>query len=79
MRCANGVQRGARTAALPKEALRGVQTETATRVTEEESRPGTPPMTGEEGMVNGIAETTEREVGVRNRSQNSNSDSQIVP
>lgn len=64
VRCVNGVRRGARTVALLKEALRGVQIETATRATEEESRPGTPPMTGEEGTVNGIAETTEREVGV---------------
>lgn len=50
--------------ALLKEALRGGQTETAMRVTEEESQPGTPLTTGEEGTLNGIAETTEREVGV---------------
>ncbi len=34
------------------------------RVTGEESRPETPPTTGEEGMESGIAETTAREVGV---------------
>ena len=58
-----GAWRGAPIAALPKEARRGAQTEIAMMV-REESRPGTPPMTGEEGTESGIAETTEREVWV---------------
>lgn len=61
-RCVSAALRGAQIAVLPKEALRGVQIEIATRVTGEESRPETPHTTGEEGTV--IAETTEREVGL---------------
>lgn len=59
----NEAWRGAPIAAQTKEALRGVQTEIAMRVTEE-SRPETPPMTGGAAMGSGIAETTEREVGL---------------
>lgn len=50
---------------LLNEAQRGAQTEIVMRVIEEESRPGTLPTTGEEGMQSEIAETTEREVRVR--------------
>lgn len=59
MRCVNGVWKGAQIEALQTEAPTGFQTEIATSVKEEESRPETPPMTGEEGMESGIAETTE--------------------
>lgn len=58
----NAARRGAQTAALPKEAPRGARTETATRVTGEESQPVIPPTTGEEATESGIAGTTEREV-----------------
>lgn len=49
-------------AVLQKEAQRGVQTGTVMRATGEENPPGTPPMTGEEVMVNETVETTETEV-----------------
>ena len=63
--CVSGALRGAPIAVPLREAQRGVWTGTATRLKGEESRPETPPTTGEEGMESGIAETTEREVGRR--------------
>lgn len=61
----NGVWRGAPIAVPMKEALTGCQTEIATSVREEGSRPETPRMTGEEDMESGIAETTAKEVKIR--------------
>lgn len=64
MWCVSGVSREVRIAVPLNGAQRGAQTEIVMRVIEEESRPETLPMTGEEGTQSGIVETTEREVRV---------------